>query len=376
VVPQREAVVPTRVGVVQKREGVSLRREGVVPKRGGVVSKREGVVPKQGGVSLRREGVVPNRGGVVVKRGGVVPKRGGVVPKRGGVVVKRGGVVPKRGGVVPKRGGVVVRRGGVVVRRGGGGDYITIEETTAGAAVVGTDPAVAAVYTVTVKTALPAGKVVTFTNVADDDVVYKPATTDNTKAKQAAAIAALFGDGSGTPPDGAIYDVAYTASAESFTLTQPEGSEGPVAEADRTAVTATDAPKDVTGSLTTVAADDGKYVKLVVEGGDFAPGAAVYYKKDGTEILITSGTTAVILCAANDSAGTALAGAGGAFDTSAAAGKITVSAWADVKVHPGNTSANRLFKITGGAAAGTISGYGGSGGSGFVTINAAIATGA
>jgi hypothetical protein len=172
---------------------------------------------------------------------------------------------------------------------GGGGNEITIVQTTAGIAADGGVTAVKAVFTVTVNKDL-AGKVATFTNVADDNVVYKPATADNTKAKQAAAIAVLFGDG-GTAPAGAIYDVAYTASAEFFTLTQPEGSEGPVAEADLPKVTVTDAPRDVTGSLTaTAAADDGKYVKLLVEGGDFDPNAAVYFKKDGTEILITSGT--------------------------------------------------------------------------------------
>jgi hypothetical protein len=210
---------------------------------------------------------------------------------------------------------------------GGGGNEITIVQTTEGiAADTSVTPAVAAqaaVFTVTVNKDLT-GKVATFTNVADDDVVYKPATDETTKAAQAAAIAVLFGDGSGTPPAGAIYEVAYTANAESFTLTQKSGDEGPVAEAERPDVTVTDAPRDVTGSLTTVAADDGKYVKLLVEGGDFDPNAAVYFKKDGTEILITATAT--------DAPTTTYTAAQGF--TSGGAGKLISSAMVAVKASP------------------------------------------
>jgi hypothetical protein len=43
---------------------------------------------------------------------------------------------------------------------------------------------------------------------------------------------------------------------------------------------------------------------------------------------------------------------------------------ANVKVQPGGTTTGKAKQITGGTAAGTLSAYGGSGGTGFVTINA------
>jgi hypothetical protein len=262
--------------VVAKREGVVLRREGVVLRREGVVPKREGVVAKRGGVVVRREGVV-------LRREGVVPRRGGVAPKRGGVAPKQGGVALKRGGVVPRRGGVVVKREGVVAKRGGGGDYITIEETTAGTE---ND---AAVYTVTVKTALPAGKMATFTNVATDEVVYgPPADADNTAAKQAAAIVAKLNGA-----DGALYTAEQAdTSVAVFTLTAETA--GVIADAPAVAIAAYEAPADKTAVIAAAltAGDNAVKITGVTAANAFKDDDTVkaYIKNDGTELFITSGT--------------------------------------------------------------------------------------
>jgi hypothetical protein len=101
---------------------------------------------------------------------------------------------------------------------------------------------------------------------------------------------------------------------------------------------------------------------------------AISLEEDTTQAqggkLTFAAATSIIKVGNESNAETALAAVGGAFVTSGATTKITVSSFENVKIYPGATTADKVNTIMGGTAEGSLQAFGGVSGEGVVTINA------
>jgi hypothetical protein len=148
--------------------------------------------------------------------------------------------------------------------------------------------------------------------------------------------------------------ILITSAATGATITAPDGTAASTLTASGTAPTITQAggTNNALGIGANVTVALGCTIATPATIGSIV---LTEHGTDGGKITFVD-TTSVILIDSADTPAAALEAAGGDFVLFAnqATAKITVSAFADVKVHPGTTTSGKVKQITGGAAAGYL----------------------